>query len=423
MKATVKYYCKACTRRDGLTPLIASIYCAGRRTRTGALLHCDRSRFDVARQAFRPSARVLLGAAEIPAREANLKLLAAAVEVARLASERVDMPAEEELTAVLEEAFRTGRRKGSPELPEVVETMEEEYRKAGKASGMYRTLAVGLRTYTEYTGRPQTAGNFDPDRFLDFLAHAEEIEEETGVFSRTGRRKPRNATRGGLTTMYRFLRVAASWAVARGFCKTDFMAGHKAPVSAEREPLCLRPDEVERLLATTLPERLADIRDLFVVQCSLGCRQSDLRQLTEAHAAAGVFEYIPTKTGRRSQRVVSVPINRRAATILSGNPRVIALAGGIRLADYNKGIRAAARAAGLDRPVCTYVRDEQKTVPLWSLLSSHAARRTFISTLLNAGVQERVIKDMDGHAADSKAFSRYYTIERETKERAVRVLE
>ena len=61
--------------------------------------------------------------------------------------------------------------------------------------------------------------------------------------------------------------------------------------------------------------------------------------------------------------------------------------------------------------------------PLWQLLSSHAARRTFISTLLNAGVQERVIKDMNGHSADSKAFRRYYTIERRTKEAAVKALE
>ena len=44
----------------------------------------------------------------------------------------------------------------------------------------------------------------------------------------------------------------------------------------------------------------------------------------------------------------------------------------------------------------------------------HAAQR---------GGQERVIKDMDGHSADSKAFRRYYTIERSTKEAAVKAQE
>ena len=39
------------------------------------------------------------------------------------------------------------------------------------------------------------------------------------------------------------------------------------------------------------------------------------------------------------------------------------------------------------------------------------------------GGQERVIKDMDGHSADSKVFRRYYTIERSTKEAAVKAQE
>lgn len=423
MKASVKYYTRNETRKDGLAPLFASIYAGGRRTRTAALLYCERAKFDVPRQIFKPSCRVLQGSAPIPVAEANLKLLQAAVAVARLASERRDAPAEAELLEVLGEAFRTGNRRKSATLRELIADMVDEYRKAGKAVNMYETIAAGLRTYEEYVGKAQTCENFEPARFLDFLANASQIEENTGVFARTGRRKPRNATKGGLKACDAFLRVIAAWCVKRGRTSLNFMAGTEAPGAAEREPICLVTAELDRLQATELEGKLAEVRDLFLLQCSLGCRQSDLRRITGAHASAGVFEYIPAKTRGQSHRVVSVPLNRRAAAILRENPGIVEVARTIPLTEYNRLIKAAAKAAGLDRPVCTYVRDKEETLPLWRLLSSHAARRTFISTLLNAGVQERVIKDMDGHSADSKAFRRYYTIERSTKEAAVKALE
>lgn len=423
MKATVKYYVRNEVRKDGLSPLFASIYAGGNRTRTAALLYCRRDRFDVERQAFKPSARVLMGSAELPAKEANLKLLQAAVEVARLASERREAPCSGELTEVLAEAFRTPSRRTGKDLTEIADALIAEYRQEGKAFMMYQTLRDDLATYADYVRGAQTPDNFDARRFLQFKANAAEIEKKTGIFGKNGRRAPRSSTQGGLLTVSRFLGTLSSWAVKRGMASRDFMDGVETPRAVERDPICLLPGEVERLQAAELPESLRGARDLFILQCSLGCRQSDLRKLTAAHAASGVFEYIPAKTGKRSQRVVAVPLNRRAKAVIEGNPSVLRLAGHLGLSDYNTRIRAAAKAAGLDRPVCTYVRDKEQTLPLWRLLSSHAARRTFISTLLNAGVQERVIKDMDGHAADSKSFRRYYTIERETKEAAVKALE
>lgn len=423
MKATVKYYIRNEARKDGLSPLFASIYCGGIRTRTAALLYCRRDRFDVERQTFAPSARVLMGSAELSAKEANLKLLQAAVEVARLAAERREAPSPTELTEVLAETFRTASRRRGRELTEIADLLIAEYREQGKAWAMYRTLRDDLATYAGYMRSPQTPDNFDGRGFLRFKANAAEIEEKTGVFRKNGRRVPRNSTQGGLLTVSRFLGTLSSWAVKRGMTSRDFMEGVETPRAIERDPICLTADEVDRLQRAELPESLRGARDLFILQCSLGCRQSDLRKLTEAHVRTGVFEYIPAKTGKRSQRVVAVPLNRRAKAVIEGDPAVLELAGAIGLTAYNAKIRAATKAAGLDRPVCTYVRDKETTLPLWRLLSSHAARRTFISTLLNAGVQERVIKDMDGHAADSKAFKRYYTIERSTKEAAVRVLE
>ena len=61
---------------------------------------------------------------------------------------------------------------------------------------------------------------------------------------------------------------------------------------------------------------LATQRDIFIFQCCIGCRVSDLMRLTESNIIDGAVEYIPTKTKGENQKTVSVPLNNRAMEIL-----------------------------------------------------------------------------------------------------------
>jgi hypothetical protein len=62
-------------------------------------------------------------------------------------------------------------------------------------------------------------------------------------------------------------------------------------------------------------------------------------------------------------------------------------------------------------------RDEEQ-VPLFQLATSHMARRTFVGTL-HRHVKDSVIASMSGHVEDSRAFSRYYDVDDDTKTDAV----
>lgn len=57
-------------------------------------------------------------------------------------------------------------------------------------------------------------------------------------------------------------------------------------------------------------------RDIFMFQCLIGCRVSDLNRLTKANIVDGCVEYIPQKTKLEHAGTVRVPLNQKALDIL-----------------------------------------------------------------------------------------------------------
>lgn len=57
-------------------------------------------------------------------------------------------------------------------------------------------------------------------------------------------------------------------------------------------------------------------RDIFVFQCLIGCRVSDLLEMTSGSIINGAIEYIPNKTKNERPEVVRVPLNTRARQLV-----------------------------------------------------------------------------------------------------------
>lgn len=79
--------------------------------------------------------------------------------------------------------------------------------------------------------------------------------------------------------------------------------------------------------------------------------------------------------------------------------------------------------ANINRQVTTYNGTKGTIAELWSIASSHMARRTFVGRLIGKGVHAEVIQPMSGHTKGSKAFARYYNITDEQKAEAVALLD
>lgn len=188
-------------------------------------------------------------------------------------------------------------------------------------------------------------------------------------------------------------------------------------------PIYITKEERDTLYYLHIPdERLRKTRDIFVFQCLIGCRVGDLIRLKKDNVVNGAIEYIPRKTKDERPVIARVPLCPKAQSIIDRYTTVEdeKLLPFISPQKYNDYIKELFRFAHITRTVTRLnpLTRQEERVSIADIASSHMARRTFIG-ILHKKVKNEVIGSMSGHSANSKAFSRYYNIEDDTKRDAV----
>lgn len=173
--------------------------------------------------------------------------------------------------------------------------------------------------------------------------------------------------------------------------------------------------------------RLEAQRDIFIFQCHVGCRVSDLMRLTGENIVGDMLQYVALKTRRSNQRTVRVPLTARAKMLTEKyrgreDGRLFPF---INTQDYNKAIREICRRCGIDRVVTVInpVTGEDERKPLHEVASSHMARRTFIGNLYRKVKDPNLVGALSGHKEGSKAFARYRDIDDDIRKEIIDFLE
>ena len=166
-------------------------------------------------------------------------------------------------------------------------------------------------------------------------------------------------------------------------------------------------------------------RDIFIFQCLVGMRVSDLMQLTSDNLSYGILEYVPVKTRGKKPFVVRVPLNERAKRLVDkyeGGERLFPF---ISKQKYNDSIKEVLTACDIKRRVTVInsITGIEEHKPLNEIASSHLARRTFIGNLYKRVKDPNLIGSMSGHSEGSKAFARYRDIDDEIKQSVVALIE
>jgi integrase len=222
------------------------------------------------------------------------------------------------------------------------------------------------------------------------------------------------------------LRAFFSYALKNRWTKTNpFNEFHIEP-EKYGDPVFITKEELDKLYSAELPDdQLIKVRDLFVLQCHLGCRIGDYKNLTRKNIIKGAIEYIPSKTSNEREKVLRVPLSKKALSIIKkydylGDSLMPFIPDQI----YNGEIKRLFRTANITRNVVKLNTQTRKNeiVCIATLASSHMARRTFIG-LLHKHVKNEIIASMSGHVENSKAFSRYYNIDDNDKRNAVTILD
>ena len=144
-------------------------------------------------------------------------------------------------------------------------------------------------------------------------------------------------------------------------------------------------------------EKNTEIRDLFVLQCLVGQRVSDMQKFfngdNERDEENGTISIIQQKTGARAI-IPLVPLAEEIIDKYSGKEIKYYKE---KRRGLNDELRVIAKEAGLNEPI-TYEEDGVKyTKLLYELLHTHSARHTFSTIMCRRGVPREDIIIATGH--------------------------
>ncbi len=114
-------------------------------------------------------------------------------------------------------------------------------------------------------------------------------------------------------------RALQNFAVLREYAQTSPFAHYTIPAEVYGTPIFLTIEERDHLYAfDDLTPALRVQRDIFVFQCHVGCRVSDLISLTKDSVTQdGFLQYIPQKQRRRVPLTVRVPLSQTAQKLFN----------------------------------------------------------------------------------------------------------
>ena len=309
----------------------------------------------------------------------------------------------------------------------------------------YRVLCRTLARYEAYKRKQNRKYNITFESITDktlgdivkFLREESElfdkypdIYEDIPAVTRTQRKPKRPLARGENTISCEMKRLRAfyNWSITKGYTSNYPFAKFKIVSEKYGTPFYLTIEERNQLANFDFSHRpgLATQRDIFVFQCLIGCRVSDLYGLTSDSIVSGAIEYIPRKTKGERPEVVRVPLNDQAINLIGkyqadGNGPLFPF---ISNQKYNDSIKEMLKLSGIDRVVTVLnpTTGEEEKRPIYEVASSHMARRTFIGNLYKKVKDPDLVGSLSGHKEGSKAFARYREIDDDLKKELINLL-
>lgn len=177
----------------------------------------------------------------------------------------------------------------------------------------------------------------------------------------------------------------------------------------------LENNELKRLEDWEFYNKYHDrVRDIFLFQCYTGARYSDIEKIShdEIHAegSQSCWTYVAKKT---NDLQIDVPLHLRARRILEKYSALDTPLPRLTNQTMNETIKVIAEELGLNRQVkrVTYKNGvlSESYSPLYEIISTHMARKTYISLSLQMGVPAQFVKAISGHR-DDKSFNRYVNL-------------
>lgn len=286
--------------------------------------------------------------------------------------------------------------------------IEEESKNGTWAKGTiakHKTMIEHLNAFRQ--------GIYFEDLTLDFLNRFVQYL----LTKEPSKSKEKKLTNGTVLKMVKTLKWFLNWATKRKYNKImdyrDFMPKLKGASTTDKT----------NIIALSMPEflilfnmeiekpYLRRVRDVFCFCCATSLRYSDVRNLKWANIKGEAIEIVTIKT----DDPLIIPLNEFAKEIITRykdnetvSDYVLPVISNQR---YNEYIKELGKLAGFDQPITkVYYRDcnrEEITLPKYEMLTSHVARKTFVTIALYLGIPAEIVRTFTGHK-DAKVMELYF---------------
>lgn len=244
-------------------------------------------------------------------------------------------------------------------------------------------------------------------------------------------RRPSDKGDNTIIGIFACLRTFFRWAIEEGMTSNNpFDKYHGKTTEKYGTPIYITIEERDIIADHDFSanKSLETQRDIFIFQCCIGCRVSDLMRLTPSNIINGYVEYIASKTMNDRSDVIRVPLTQRAKDILEKykdverDGKILPF---ISSQKYNVAIKKIFKESGITRMVTvlnpTTGKEEQR--PIDEIASSHLARRTFVGNLYKKVKDPNLVGALSGHKEGSRAFARYREIDDDLKKEMIGFIE
>lgn len=175
----------------------------------------------------------------------------------------------------------------------------------------------------------------------------------------------------------------------------------------------LDDSEIELIKGVKFNNKLDEVKDLFLFQLSIAQRWSDVEKICGIDLRDSIRDNKITTRQKKTNTLVTYPLDDTATSILEKYNYILPK---IRSSFMNEKLKEICKKVGINTPCECYESRNRKpftySVEKWQLVSTHTARRSFISNAIKDGMSDSLIKRISGHKSDS-AFNRYNRINSE----------
>lgn len=239
----------------------------------------------------------------------------------------------------------------------------------------------------------------------------------------------------GLSNAYVFksmkdIKTFLNWATQMGYNRVltyqNYQQKFKDEAANNNTNLfALKNEELKTLQRLEISRQALDrTRDMFLFCCFTGLRFSDAYKLEWKDIADNRIDIVTQKTNQH----IKIPMNKTLQRIVSkysenGQKRVFPT---ISNQKYNDQLKELGKIAGFNEEwvkvkQCGNTVTREKS-PKYEFMSSHVARRTFVTYALRSGWQPEVIRAITGHTT-SKMMMNYVKMDMDAKQEFMNLLD